>query len=72
MDDEIHFLLRRPSYESIRKTFCQNIKSFRSRKVNVFESEEAVFKILMSQINEIALNVAKFLSEYNKVQNIFT
>ena len=67
MEDEIHFLLRCPSYESIRQNFYQNIKSV--GKVNLLESEKAVFKSLMSPTNEIAPEVAKFISECNKVRN---
>lgn len=67
MEDEIHFLLRCPRYESIRQNFYQNIKSV--GKVNHLESEKAVFKNLMSPTNEIAPKVAKFISECNKVRN---
>ena len=69
MEDEIHFLLRRPKYESIRQNFYQNIKS---GKVNPLESEKAVFKKLMSPTYEIAPRVAKFTSECNKMRNTLT
>ena len=70
MEDEIHFLLRCPRYESIRQNFYQNIKSL--GKVNPLESEKAVFKKLMSPTNEIAPKVAKFISECNKMRNTLT